>query len=534
MSHRINVTQAETLFENIYKASGLTRDAFNRIRREIEARVDKSVKALKKAESSKKASERADEIPFELTLDRHLFNRCFSGKVKRVSINDAFYEYQPKYGYWKVLDDRLVLKQLQAASDKAYRWVGKKENACKKYCGSHAAAKNALAYARVKLSHTDKLVNQHLRAFKNCTVDMRTGESRQHQPSHYLTSVIASDYKPSSHCPDAFDRFMSVSYGDDMKPIIRAAISMLLDPTAPYSHFIHVIGPSGSGKGVFLRLLQELFGTENSRGGSSFLDFADAEKRHQNLLGCSLFVIGDIAGYQKGLEAFYDLVDNASMSGRALFNPSGYSQKWNVRFAIASVEYLQLENTGGGWDRRVIPILSKRRDESEDIPDLEAALSEVKGEIISWALAMPKDERDAVIKEPHLYSDRVAAAAHESAIYGDSIKSFVDACLEPIDAGSTVVEVEVNQACCMSITPLTADPVGLGRKGLTSLNRISKRCFQSIIKSGGKCVLTKQRSATAMDDLPSCLPSGNGFGCFLAFLNRFSIQSPTNPRVFDV
>jgi guanylate kinase len=35
---------------------------------------------------------------------------------------------------------------------------------------------------------------------------------------------------------------------------------MLIDPTAPYGKFMHIIGPSGSGKGTLLRLWGEIFG----------------------------------------------------------------------------------------------------------------------------------------------------------------------------------------------------------------------------------------------------------------------------------
>jgi putative DNA primase/helicase len=47
---------------------------------------------------------------------------------------------------------------------------------------------------------------------------------------------------------------------------------MLLDPTAHYGRFIHLLGQSGSGKGTMLRLWLEMFGTENTRSINSFLN----------------------------------------------------------------------------------------------------------------------------------------------------------------------------------------------------------------------------------------------------------------------
>lgn len=443
----MNRAQLETLMAEVQKNSGLSATAFKEVRKEAQRKVKRAKGFLSKKKQKEKSDDAADEQQFNKTPDMHLYERCFLGDQKFVVINDTFYAYQTGAGYWEPIQDQDVLKHVLDASHRTWKWAGTKDAKYKKYCGSQSAANSALKYARGMLTLTDKKKpsNQHLRAFKNCTVDLRTGHMSQHSPGNYLTSAIACDYEEGLECPEIFTEFLRVSYGDDMIPVVRAAISMLLDPTAPWGKFIHIIGPSGSGKGVLLRLLQELFGKENSRGGSSFSDFADADKRHQSLKGCALYVIGDIAGYQRGLEVFYDLVDNAPMSGRALFSSSSYTEKWNVRFAIASVEYLQLENSAGGWDRRVLPILTQRRPESADIENLEARLAEARGGIISWALAMPKEERDAILRKPWDYSERISNAMHESRVHGDSIASFVDCCLRPVTYGSRVVAPEMNQ-----------------------------------------------------------------------------------------
>jgi len=152
---------------------------------------------------------------------------------------------------------------------------------------------------------------------------------------------------------------------------------MLIDPTAPYGKFVHVIGPSGSGKGTLLRLWGEIFGLEDSHSGD-FAELSNPESRHQHLTGKSLYAVPDTGGYITGIRPFYELVDNGKLSGRSLYSSCGYTKEWNCRFVVASVDHLQIENAGDGWDRRCLPLLSKGREGLED-PYLRHKLSKAHG-----------------------------------------------------------------------------------------------------------------------------------------------------------
>jgi hypothetical protein len=213
-----------------------------------------------------------------------------------------------------------------------------------------------------------------------------------------------------------------------MLPLIRAFTSMFLDPTAPYGRFPHLIGQSGGGKGTLGRFWSSLFGEDGSSEGD-FPDISTPEGRHQNLSGKRIFAVPDTGGYVRGTRAFYELVDNGKLNGRALFNPVGYSKVWNIRFWVASVDHLQIENAGDGWARRAYPIPVLARSQRPD-PDLKLLLEAVKADVISWALAMPRVERDRILlSEPE--NSRVVNLRLDAALYGDSTKSFVDNCLRP-------------------------------------------------------------------------------------------------------
>ena len=373
------------------------------------------------------------------TFDDFAVRKVFGQNYK--AINSAMYQYTGA-GWWQRQDEKRCEHAIAACSEKVFklRQASKWEWEETFPFSSESCTNSAFKYALKRL-YLEPPPNRHFRAFKNGTVDMRTGELLPHDPAHYLTSAIESDYIPNRPCPDVFLNFIISAFGEDQLDAVRAYTSMLIDPTAPYGKFVHVIGPSGSGKGTLLRLWGEIFGLEDSHSGD-FSELANPESRHQHLTGKSLYTIPDTGGYITGIRPFYELVDNGQLSGRSLYSSCGYPKEWNCRFVAASVGHLQIENAGDGWDRRCMPLLSKGREGLED-PYLRHKLSAVKADIVSWALAMPRAERDALLIQPST-NNRIRSAKIDAATYGDPVRSFVDLCLRPTDSTSPIQNHELH------------------------------------------------------------------------------------------
>ncbi|MEG3833997.1 toprim domain-containing protein [Microcoleus sp. Z1_C3] len=373
------------------------------------------------------------------TFDDFAVRKVFGTHYK--AINSAMYQYTGA-GWWQRQDEKRCEHMIATCSEKVFKLhqVSKWEWEETFPFSSEGCTNSAFKYAMKRL-YLEPPPNRHFRAFKNGTVDMRTGELLPHDPAHYLTSAIESDYVRDRPCPDVFLNFIISAFGDDQLDAVRAYTSMLIDPTAPYGKFIHIIGPSGSGKGTLLRLWGEIFGLEDSHSGD-FTELANPESRHQHLTGKSLYTIPDTGGYITGIRPFYELVDNGKLSGRSLYSSCGYPKEWNCRFVVASVNHLQIENAGDGWDRRCLPLLSKEREGLED-PYLRHKLSAVKADIVSWALAMPRGERDALLLKPST-NNRIRLAKLDAATYGDPIRSFIDLCLRPTDSASVIQNHELH------------------------------------------------------------------------------------------
>ena len=367
--------------------------------------------------------------------DQHIFEQFFQkGKGDWAVINQGFYRYAGS-GYWQHVKDAEMEKTLGHFMMKCYR-PGGKDKPPVYNVATDRALKSAFSFCRKALSVGDRgNANNHLRCFKNCTLNMQTRQIQPHCKEDYLTSRIDADYIPGRECPATFNNFVASSFGAENMPLVRAVLSMYLDPTAPWGYFLYIFGASGGGKGTLIRFIEDLYDSQNVNSGISFGDIAKPEGRHQYLKNTALYCLPDMGGYIQGVRAFYELVDNGQLSGRALYSSTTYHDRFNTRFIVASVEPLSIENSGDGWERRaiVLPVQSGTRE--KDIT-LEDRLKLCKSDVISWALAMPKDERNYILLNSASVSETAAEAKRKVTMTGDSVRQFIDLCLRPAPAGT--------------------------------------------------------------------------------------------------
>ncbi len=374
------------------------------------------------------------------TYESWMYYQQFGKGEEWITIDSAYYKLCDEYKIWVHQDDNRVLQLIAQSGAEAFKLKKTKEFgwvATRPY-ESNTHKESAFKYNRNRLQIPQEYFtkNLHLLAFNNCVVDLRTGEALPHNKDYYLTNRCPYDYEPNKPCPEVFRNFVIDSFGEEFVEIIRAFTNAFLDPTAPFGRFPHLIGKSGGGKGTMLRFWARLLGLEGSGSASSFSDISTPEGRHQYLTGRRIFMFPDMGGYTAGVRTFYELVDNGEMSGRPLFSSTTYSKQWNIRFGVASVDYLQLENSGDGWARRAYPIPVRNRDVKPD-PLLGQKLESVKAEVISWALAMNREERDRILLLPPEAESAIIATLN-AALHADSTRSFVDLCLRPTSEPSIV------------------------------------------------------------------------------------------------
>lgn len=498
MSHpfQITATDADALEYLILKGTKTyTRQAFERkVLPRAEAKMRKVLDALLEP---KESSEDDDKycLPMDLNPEQHIFNLTFRDKQRPIKfIENNFREYQPEYGYWKLLLDEELQQRILVNAELAHYPPNK--NGVAKSLGTAANVNKTMDHAIKKLWCISKANNKHLIAFRNGTVCTKTGRLSPHNPDNYLTTGLPYDYKPNAPCPPAMLEYIKTSFGADQEEYVRAALGLVLDLTAP-DRFIHVIGPSGSGKGVFISLIMKFFGDESVGSIDNFKVFSQAEQIHQHVSGKRLLVIDDIVGYiGEEIGRFYTAVERTGMNARALFKPRAYNQSFDVRYAIASVGQLPSKYSNSkGWRRRVFPLPTIRYSQMEEDRTLAVRLENCLADIVSWALGQDKTLRDNILTKPQKYNEGASEYFREASASSSSAWAFIDECLVPVEPSEhddyyaqTVNETQLYvayKAYCVAVgkTPMARDSFIHELRQTLPLNWIDRR-------NGGK---TKRR-----------------------------------------
>jgi|GEM_PF-5858147 len=433
MSHTAQISQMDydLLISQVQKASIYSKPDF---RRGPLARAEQKMLAITQSVAKKEQQDSDDvdrfQLPADLTIEQHLFNLTFGDKARPIKVIDhAFRQYNPSYGYWETIPDEQLEQRVLANAEAAHYPPNKEGD--KRSLGTAANVDKAMKFAGKKLFYSSSVVNnKHLIAFKNYTVCTKTGMAREHDPSYHITTCLPYDYKPNAPCPEAMLRYIRSSFGDGQEEYVRAALGLVLDLTAP-DRFIHACGPSGSGKGVFTRLVMKFFGQESVGSPNNFKLFAQPDQVHQYLSGKRLIAIDDIVGFVgEEIGRFYTAVERTAMNARCLFKPKGYTQQFDIRYTVASVGQLPAKYSNSkGWSRRVFPLPTTASQISDD--NLEQDLENCIADIISWALAQDKKGRNDILKNPARHNEGAAEYFREASFSSSSAWAFIDECLYP-------------------------------------------------------------------------------------------------------
>ena len=408
----------------------------------------------------------------KFAIDTHVFEKFFDGEHGDwMSLDGVIHQWNPKLGFWEKSDEGMLKRAIGEFLSKCY--IEKKakdpdEEPIRHYkFGTFANLKACYRFAQSRLNRLQPKHSKNLRTFRNGTLDCASRIFRPWDKEDYLTWRVESDYKPNASLPGGIQSFLSSSFGDDLIPLIRAVTSMLIDPSAPWEHFPYLVGRSGGGKGTLISLWQAMFNEGSVTSSTDLSRLGKEEGRHQFLHGKALFTAPDVLGYVSGLDAFYELVRNGAMTGRTLFSSESYTRQFNVRFVVASVEPLQVEGSAG-WDTRAIVIpLSTSAIPVRD-PKLKQRLRGEVGDFISWALAMPQEERNGLLYYWRRSSNRLANAAYAMEIAADPMSAFVDGCLRPDLDGPGLNATQLQEL-------YQAFAEATGKKGGMSISRVNSK-----------------------------------------------------------
>ena len=354
----------------------------------------------------------------------------------------ALFKYSEELGFWSLWPDSKVLKiaqetlqKLVVFSDKNGQW--------EKPHGNSNQVKSTVEQLKIittdgALSHTElpKVI-----VFRNGTFDLKRKSLDHHNPAHGATYGVAAEYISDADCPDELLNIINTCYPEGTKTIIRTIIRWAVDPTIRYGEAFHIIGDSGTGKGLIIDFIRSLFPSNVIGQLLHPSDISGPEKIHQYVVGKRLVAFPDTPSILQRRDGdacniFYELVENKPATTRKLFaGESEDSRLLNCRFIIGSIRALNFKDRDG-YLRRVITLHTLPRTSAPDTR-LRSSLNpeslrfdKIRAEAISWALAMPIDDVNAVLNgiDPE---GLLQEASQNAAVQSDTISQWADQCLEP-------------------------------------------------------------------------------------------------------
>lgn len=125
------------------------------------------------------------------------------------------------------------------------------------------AIEEAASMELVRLPHTE--LNQHpfLLNCRNCTIDLRTGEPKPHDPKDWLTQAAPTEWAPDARCPK-WEEFLSGIFAGDMELIgwMQRFLGYCLTGDVREQVFPVLWGGGANGKSLLLDTVRFVLGDE--------------------------------------------------------------------------------------------------------------------------------------------------------------------------------------------------------------------------------------------------------------------------------
>ena len=210
-------------------------------------------------------------------------------------------------------------------------------------------------------------------------------------PDLFCTFGLDYEYDPAATCPKWEKYLAEVQPEEANREILQMLAGLALVPDCRYNVCFFLFGEGGTGKSVFLHVLENLVGKDNCCCVplSKFCDRFGLAPLTEKLLD----IVGDLAnmperGKNLAMEGYLKQVTEGELIPVERKGVDGWEAHAIARlvFATNSMPYLS-EGTEGVWDRiRIIPFNQRFRGTKKQNPQLAAELLEELPGIFNWAL----------------------------------------------------------------------------------------------------------------------------------------------------
>lgn len=308
--------------------------------------------------------------------------------------------------------DKAKIKQAREIEDyyKAYRnyVLGRRES--KKIKATMTEAAPAVSIDVKKLDENGFLLNT-----PTGTINLRTGQSREHQPKDYCTKITA--VAPSTKGEDTWREFLNeLTVGDaDLARYLQEVAGVCAIGAVKREELIIATGTGGNGKSTFFNLLFRVLGDYSGMLSAETLTTGSRKNKspeYAELRGKRLIIAAEL---EEGTR-----LDTSTVKKLCSTDPIQAEKKYKDPFSFIPSHHVILytnhlpkvgSSDRGTWDRLVVvPFMAKFRGTSGEIKDYTSYLfDKCGGAVLAWIIegARRVIRNKFIIQQPKCVSDAI-------------------------------------------------------------------------------------------------------------------------------
>jgi P4 family phage/plasmid primase-like protien len=357
--------------------------------------------------NTKKAdTEWADEI-----------SETYLGHLAWDETKSQWFKYSVEHeGLWSPVDSIEILKIIKSAIQFQ-----------KRECG-HSRIAAIEKVLRINLYETKWNQNPNLIPFRDGVLDLQTEELKPHSSEYRLTWQLPHNYYSESDSWEKIDNWLDfVTQGNQAtKNLLIAFLANAIRNQGECQQFLHLQGIGGSGKSTFIRLAEDLIGSENHYS-SSLNEWNNTRFESAGGYGMRLISFPDENNKIKNIESFKKLTGGDPVRFEEKCKKAS-TYKFTGSVIVASNHSPFVGGSASAIARREIPVFFNAHVASNQRRDLNAEFKDELPALSRHLLSLPNDWVQKNLKG-HESFGVLTADSWANRCAGDSLAAWMDDCI---------------------------------------------------------------------------------------------------------